>query len=181
MTRRILVTYGTKHGSTREVAETVAEALNGLGVDVTTRPAGEIDDLAPYAGVVIGGALYTGRWHRDSVRFLKTHRSSLESMTVAVFAIGPQTAEKHDLEASRAQLDKALERFPGIRPRAVAVFGGVIDPDALRFPFSRMPASDARDWEAIRAWAEEIAAAFGYGKAASNARDHRNELQQTPR
>jgi menaquinone-dependent protoporphyrinogen oxidase len=102
-------------------------------------------------------------------------------MPVAVFAIGPQTAEKHDLEASRAQLDKALERFPDIRPRAVAVFGGVIDPDALRFPFSRMPASDARDWEAIRAWAEEIAAAFGYGKAASNARDHRNELQQTPR
>jgi menaquinone-dependent protoporphyrinogen oxidase len=181
MTGRILVTYGTKHGSTREVAETVAETLNGLGIDVTTRPAGEIDDLSPYAGVVIGGALYTGRWHRDSVRFLKTHRSSLESMPVAVFAMGPRTAEKHDIEASRMQLDKALERFPGIRPRAAAVFGGVVDPDILRFPFSRMQASDARDWEAIRAWAEEIPHAFGYGKAASGARDDRSELQQTPR
>ena len=108
----ILVTYGTKHGSTREVAETVAEALNGLGVDVTTRPADQIDDLAPYTGVVIGGALYTGRWHRDSVRFLKTHRSSLESMPVAVFAIGPRTAEEHDIEASRVQLDKALRTIP---------------------------------------------------------------------
>ena len=181
MTGRILVTYGTKHGTTREVAETVAEALNGLGVDVTTRPAGEIDDLAPYTGVVIGGALYTGRWHRDAVRFLKTHRSALETMPVAVFAIGPRTAEEHDIEASSVQLDKALERFPGIRPRSVAVFGGVIDPDALRFPFSRMPASDARDWEAIRAWAVEIAATFGYGKAASIPRDHRSELQHAPR
>jgi menaquinone-dependent protoporphyrinogen oxidase len=181
MTGRVLVTYGTKHGSTREVAETVAEALNGLGVDVTTRPADEIDDLSPYAGVVVGGALYTGRWHRDAVRFLKTHQSSLEWMPVAVFAIGPRTAERHDIEASRAQLDKALARFPGIRPRAVAVFGGVVDPDVLRFPFNRMPASDARDWEAIRAWAGEIAAEFGYGKTASGARDHRSEFQQTPR
>jgi hypothetical protein len=39
----------------------------------------------------------------------------------------------------------------------VAVFGGAIDPARLRFPFNRMPASDARDWDAIRTWTAEIA------------------------
>jgi hypothetical protein len=70
---------------------------------------------------------------------------------------------------------------PEVKPYAVAVFGGVIDPHSLRFPFNRFPASDARDWGAIRAWATELAEAFGYGKAAPEARDHRSELQRTPR
>jgi hypothetical protein len=44
-----------------------------------------------------------------------------------------------------------------------------------------MPASAARDWAAIRAWAGAVADAFGYGKAASQAVDLRRELQQTHR
>jgi hypothetical protein len=40
------------------------------------------------------------------------------------------------------------------------VFGGVVDPTKLRFPLSRMPASDARDWDAIDGWAAEVATAF---------------------
>ena len=40
---------------------------------------------------------------------------------------------------------------------------------------------DARDWEAIRAWARELAETFGYGKPAPKPRDPRSELQQTPR
>jgi len=45
-------------------------------------------------------------------------------------------------------------------PVSVTIFGGVVDPEQLGFPFSRMPASDARDWGAIRAWADEVAAAL---------------------
>jgi menaquinone-dependent protoporphyrinogen oxidase len=54
------------------------------------------------------------------------------------------------------QLDKALQKTPAVEPRAIAVFGGVIDPAKLRFPLNRMPASDARDWDAIEAWADEV-------------------------
>ena len=32
-----------------------------------------------------------------------------------------------------------------------------LDPSQFRFPFNRMPASDARDWDAIHAWADELA------------------------
>ena len=33
----------------------------------------------------------------------------------------------------------------------------MIDPARLRFAFNRMPACDARDWDAIAAWADEVA------------------------
>jgi menaquinone-dependent protoporphyrinogen oxidase len=181
MSDTILVAYATKHGSTREVAEAVAETLQERGLDVETLPAGRIADVSPYAGVVVGGALYMGRWHPDAVAFLQQHRHALSAMPVAIFGMGPRTMEEHDAEGSRAQLVKALAKVPEIDPCAIAVFGGVIDPHALHFPFNRMPACDARDWRAIRAWAADFAKVFDYGKAAPNARDPRSELQQSPR
>jgi hypothetical protein len=39
----------------------------------------------------------------------------------------------------------------------VTVFGGVVDPKQLHFPFNRMPKTDARDWSEIAAWANEVA------------------------
>jgi len=86
-----------------------------------------------------------------------------------------------DAEGSKAQLGKALAKVPEVDPYAVAVFGGVIDPHVLRFPFNRAPASDARDWSAIRAWATGIAGAFDLGSVASGTRAYGSELQQTPR
>jgi menaquinone-dependent protoporphyrinogen oxidase len=157
---RILVAYATKHGSTREVAEKIAETLRECDREVECQPAGEVGALDDYEGVVLGGALYTGRWHRDAVRFLDRHRCAFASVQLAVFAVGPRTLDEKDVEASRAQLDNALAKVPDISPDLVAVFGGVVDPTTLHFPFNRMPASDARDWEAIRVWAEQVDALF---------------------
>ncbi len=59
----ILVAYATKRGSTREVAESVAETLRERGFAVDLQPAATIDGLGPYDGVVLGTALYMGRPH----------------------------------------------------------------------------------------------------------------------
>ncbi len=171
MAGAILVAYGTKHGSTREVASAIAETLQEHGLDVDTFPAAQVGDLSPYAGVVIGGAIYMGRWHPDAVGFLERHRHALAATPVAIFGMGPRTVEEHDVRGAREQLLKALGKVPEVDPTAVAIFGGV----------NRIPASDARDWDAIRAWATEVASAFTFGKPALEARDHRSELQQTPR
>jgi CheY-like chemotaxis protein len=76
---------------------------------------------------------------------LARHREALAARPLAVFALGPRTLEPGDVAASQAQLDRALSAV-GLVPDSVAIFGGVVQPDQLRFPFSRMPASDARDW-----------------------------------
>ena len=148
-----LVAYASKHGSTREVAERVAEVMRRSGLDVDVMPASNVGHLRGYDTVVLGGALYTGRLHKDARSFLARHRDPLSVRSVAVFAMGPRTNEPSDVAGSRAQLDRALAKTPEIEPVSVAIFGGVVDPDKLRFPFNRMPASDARDWPAIEAWA----------------------------
>jgi menaquinone-dependent protoporphyrinogen oxidase len=156
MSKPILVAYATKHESTHEVATELAERMRIGGATVDVRPASEVGMLAPYGAVVLGGALYAGRWHRDARRFLARHRDELRPLPLAVFAMGPLEMEPADVDASRRQLDRALAKEVDLVPVSVRIFGGVIDPAKLRFPFTHMPAADARDWEAIGAWADEL-------------------------
>jgi menaquinone-dependent protoporphyrinogen oxidase len=160
MTGHVLVGYATKHGSTIEVAEAIAAALRVSGHEVDVAAAADVRALDDYSAVVLGGALYMGRLHQDAGGFLKRHRHALRELPLAVFAMGPKTVAEADLVASRKQLDHALAAVPELTPAAVTIFGGVVDPGKLRFPFTRMPASDARDWDAIGAWSREVSALF---------------------
>jgi len=181
MTARILVAYGSKHGSTGEVAAAIAERLRAAGFEAERKAAAAVDDVGGYDAVILGGALYTGRWHADAVAFLRRHARELDHVPFAVFALGPRSLEPADLAASRKQLEGALARSQDLEPVATAVFGGVVDPKKLRFPFNRLPACDARDWDDIAAFALRCAEAFGFGKPAESTRPDRSELQRTPR
>jgi menaquinone-dependent protoporphyrinogen oxidase len=149
----ILVAYATKHGSTREVARAVAATLREEGHAVELREAADVHDVSAYEGVVLGGSIHMGRLHQDARRFLHRHGAALGRTPLAVFALGPRTLSEHDVAESRSQLDRSLG---GVDPARVAIFGGVVDPATLSFPFNRLPASDARDWDAISAWAGDV-------------------------
>jgi menaquinone-dependent protoporphyrinogen oxidase len=153
---RALVAYATKRGSTREVAEAIAGTLRELGLTVELRSAGEVEDVEPYDAVVLGGAIYMGRLHEDARKLLTRHRDALAARRLAVFGMGPRTISEDDIAGSRAQLEKSLAHA-SVDPDLTAIFGGVVDPAKLRFPFNRLDASDARDWKAIHAWAREVA------------------------
>lgn len=162
MSSLVLVGYATRYGSTREVAEVVAAALREHGLDVDVQPMREVRTLAGYGAVVLGAPLFMFRWHKDAPRFLSRHRKALMQRPVAIFALGP-VHEPHDAaewQASSAQLDKALAKFPWLTPVATNLFGGKYDPATLRFPIKQLagnaPASDLRDWPAIRTWAAEL-------------------------
>ena len=59
-------------------------------------------------------------------------------------------------------VDAALAETPNVTPTLIASFGGVVNPQSLRFPFNRLPASDARDWDAIRQFAEQAGSLFAH-------------------
>lgn len=158
MSTSVLVAYATKYGSTQEVAETIATTLRQQGLGVEVRPAHEVRSLAGYDAVVLGAALYIGRWHRDALLFLQRHRVELANIPVAIFALGPLHTDEKEWQEAQGQLDQQLAKKSWLVPVSVKLFGGVIDPTKLHFPFNRMPAGDARDWTVIRAWAAKLAA-----------------------
>ena len=164
MSTSVLVGYATRHGSTQEVAEAVAETLRDSGLAVDVQPVGEVRSLDGYSAVVLGAPLYMYRWHKDARRFLSRQRKALAERAVAVFALGP-VHDPHDEEEwqdSWSQLNKELAKYPWFRPVALEMFGGKFDPELLRFPINVMagqePATDIRDWAAIRDWASNLPA-----------------------
>jgi menaquinone-dependent protoporphyrinogen oxidase len=163
MAATVLVTYATSYGSTQEVAEAIAATLRESGLEVDIQPMGMVRTLVAYRAVVLGAPLYMFHWHKDALRFLSRHRQALCERPVAIFAGGPTgSGDEKEWQEVRAQLDKELGKFPWLTPVAVEIVGGRLDPAKLRFPYSlfrkQMPASDLRDWTAIRAWASSLAA-----------------------
>jgi menaquinone-dependent protoporphyrinogen oxidase len=164
MSASVLVAYTTRYGSTQEAAEAVAAALRERGAEVDIQRMRNVRTLARYGAVVLGTALYMFRLHKDARRFLLRHREALTERPVAIFALGPFHDDEKEWQGARSQLDKELAKFPWLTPVAREIFGGKFDPAELRFPWSwlpalkRLPASDIRDWTAIRAWASNLAA-----------------------
>lgn len=163
MSSLILVGYATRYGSTQEVAETVATTLRECGLEVDVQPLRKVATLAKYSGVVLGAPLFMFHWHKDAHGFLSRHRRDLLERSVAVFVLGPvhDPHDEKEWEASRSQLDQELAKHPWFKPIALEMFGGKYDPAKLGFLLSKMagkePASDIRDWTAIRAWATSLA------------------------
>jgi menaquinone-dependent protoporphyrinogen oxidase len=169
MSASILVTYATRYGSTQEVAESVAATLRENGLEVELQPMRKVHTLAGYRAVVMGAPIYFGSLHKDAQRFLSQHRQALSERPVAVFVLGPTRDDEKERQGVRAQLDQELAKYPWLTPVALELFGGKYDPAKLRFPDNLIaslpaspshnaPASDVRDWAAIRAWASNLAA-----------------------
>ena len=148
--------------STQEIAEAVGTTLREGGLEVDIQPVREVRNLEGYSAIVLGAPLMASKFHKDAQRFLKNHRQALTDRPVAVFALGPvkEPREEEEWLTARGQLDKQMAEFAWLTPAAVELFGGKWDPASLPFPLNKLagkePATDIRDWEAIRAWAAEL-------------------------
>jgi menaquinone-dependent protoporphyrinogen oxidase len=172
MPNKILVTYATRYGSTQEVAETIAKTLREGGLEIDIRPMKDVKTLSSYSAVVMGAPLYIGKWHVDAHHFLSQHQESLMHRAVAAFALGPIGTDEQEMQGSRQQLDKDLAQYPWLNLLALEMFVGKYDPAKLNFthrllaalpasPLHGMTATDHRDWEAIRIWANTLPTKLG--------------------
>jgi menaquinone-dependent protoporphyrinogen oxidase len=164
MENKVLIAYASTHGSTEEIAETVAATIREGGLAVDLQPARNVRTLEGYQAVVLGAPIYLFHLHKDALRFLSRYQKEFTGgLPIAIFAGGPIEIDKDQWEEIRKQLDQELAKFPWLRPIAVEVVGGKFDPTRLHFPWNlipamkQMPPSDLRDWDDIRRWASTLA------------------------
>ena len=159
MAYTVLVAYGSAYGSTAELAHTVGSVLDKAGLTADVRPAREVRDLSPYDAVVLGGALYGGRWQHDARRFARRQGRALSRRPLWLFSSGPldSSASRRDLPSPRSVRRTARR----LGARGQATFGGCLDARAsgriARSIVQTGKGGDFRDFDAVSEWASGVA------------------------
>src|SRR4051794_9549902 len=63
---RVLVAVASKHGATRGIAEAIADRLRERGLAAHVSDASDVQSLDDIDAVVLGSAVYAGRWRKDA-------------------------------------------------------------------------------------------------------------------
>lgn len=163
----VLVTAASRHGSTTEVAATVGDVLRHAGHDVVVLHPSEVTTLSGYGAAVVGSGVYVGRWLEPARDLVERERVALARMPVWLFSSGPlgDPLKPTDEPADAAKLASL------IGARGHRVFAGLVEKRRLGFgerammAAVRAPEGDFRPWDAIEAWAEEIATELRTAKA----------------
>ena len=164
---RVLVAAASKHGSTWEIATSLAHDLidcaagRAIGLDAVAVPVEQQPDPSSFDAVLLGSAVYVGRWLEPAREFASTHLTSLRGRPVWLFSSGPIGAppfppdEPHDAQPIGTMLSARGHRvFPGRLEKERLSIGERAMVTAMRAPLG-----DFRDWAMVHAWAEEIASA----------------------
>ncbi|WP_019875259.1 flavodoxin domain-containing protein [Sporichthya polymorpha] len=161
MDGRVLVAYGSKCGSTKEIAEAIAMELRLHRLDVDVRPADVVMSVHPYEFVILGSAIYAGRWRRPAMRLLRRERKALMARRVWLFQSGLSVTGPGPWKDPTPPDVATLAAEIGVsRP---VTFAGALLPETARGLLPRLmartkSAGEHRDWDRIRAWAREISA-----------------------
>jgi len=157
---RVLVTAATRHEATGEIATAIAKSLVERGIEAEARPIVDVSEIGGYDAVVLGSAVYVGRWLREARRFADRHAATLATMPVWLFSSGPVGAAGRGEPADAATLAELT------RAREHRVFGGRLERTRLTVAERLMVRTvdaregDDRDWREVDAFAATVARAL---------------------
>ncbi len=164
MSKKVLIAYASRAGSTAEVAEKIGEALKVLGFDVEVKNVKEINDISYYDVIIIGSAVRMFKLLPETIKFANRFREELQNKSVAYFIVC-LTMHK-DTEESRAQAQKYIKPLLEIKePISVGLFAGKMDYSKLSFVWrilfkGRVPEGDFRDWNSVISWVNSLSEKF---------------------
>lgn len=165
--QRVLVSYSSRFGSTRDVSTRIANRLRGRGHEVTVNAVDVATSLDGYDAVVLGSGVYDGAWTDDATAFVRRHAPVLATMPVWLFSVG-SFGDRHPIIGGLMHKEpKEIGEFTqAVHPRDYRVFAGVIDlehwPTWARLLFQALGGRDGdnRSWPDIDTWANQIAGAL---------------------
>lgn len=151
---RVLVTAASKHGSTAQIADVIAEVIRSGGHEVRVEDPSTVHDLGAFDACVVGSAVYVGHWLGDARDLVDRVADQLVVRPVWLFSSGP-VGEPLAPEDEAVDVDRLVRRVEAVDHE---VFAGRIDRSLLGFGERalvralKVPEGDYRDWEHVRRW-----------------------------
>jgi menaquinone-dependent protoporphyrinogen oxidase len=161
--KKVLITYASKYGSTGGVADAIGKELCSKGLATDVALIKNASNISSYQGVVIGSAIYMGKWMSEAVDFVKNNKDVLRQVPVAYFLVCLTMREPTEKNRAKvlSYMDPILQAVPEIKPVDIGTFAGALDYNNLSWLYKKIirsknaPEGDFRDWNAIRGWARD--------------------------
>ena len=163
-----LVSYESKFGSTKEVAQAIAKTLSKEGKTVTVKGIKKVKNLAAYSHVVIGSAIQYDKWMPEARAFIIKNEKALSKMTVDYFLVCLVLSKKSEKAKQKADgyALKIKHLAPTVKVNNFGKFAGVLDYSKMSFgqrllakgifAIIGVKEGDYRNWKAIDSWAKNI-------------------------
>ncbi|QTE28406.1 flavodoxin domain-containing protein [Pengzhenrongella sicca] len=157
---QVLVTVGSRHGSTREIGAAIAEVLERAGHGVTILDPDDVTSIDEYDAVVLGSAVYVGRLTASVRALADRFEAQLAEVALWLFWSGPIGNPPRPSERP----DDVGYLVRRLAPVGQHEFGGRVERSELGMAERGLVAmvgakpGDYRDFEEIDLWAESIAA-----------------------
>lgn len=163
MEKKVLLTYASKYGSTKEIADKIRDLLEGRKIANEMLSVEKVNNLNDYSAVIIGSAVYMGQWRKKAVNLLKNNIAELRHKKVWIFSTGP-TGKGDPVELLEGwKIPKNLEdTVAQINPVDIKVFGGKLEEGRLSFMDKfiikkvKAPVGDFIDWKDVEKWTVQI-------------------------
>ncbi|MDQ6985763.1 MAG: flavodoxin domain-containing protein [Candidatus Dojkabacteria bacterium] len=168
MDKNILVTYSTKLGSTKEVAEKIGKTLKEKENNVDVFNIEDVINLQKYDTVIVGSPIRYDKWMNEARDFLKNNTKVLKNKRLFYFFVCLTLSSKSERSTKRGQKYAEYIRNinPSLNPIDVKGFAGAVELKRvpfhtryiLKFLLKLKGASegDYRDWNEIEKWAQEV-------------------------
>ncbi|MBR30977.1 MAG: hypothetical protein CMN77_06660 [Spirochaetaceae bacterium] len=167
--KQVLVLYSTGSGSTRLIAETIAQAL-GETAEISLTEVDENRQFWPdpsrFDAVIAGSAIRYDRWLKPMSDYVKTFEKELSRKPVSFFFSCLSLAGGEAGQMSARKYEAWIRNLaPVVRPLDIRGFAGTLNYGAMpvwaRLPFrtamlfTGLKEGDYRNFSEIRDWAKE--------------------------
>jgi len=179
--KRVAILYGTRYGSTREVATKIGEILKKSEIDAHVFNLEDIIidkkfNLDYYDGIILGTSIYNcSDWTKGAKKFLKIYSKKLKqkNLIFGIFTLCGTASDKSKIpELRKTLIEEKIHKY-ALKSQCYDVFGGVLDlSDESKMSkfdlkigklmcntlsnLKRGKNNDFRDWDQIKTFTENF-------------------------
>ena len=171
---KFLVAYGSRFGSTKEIAEYMTKVLKEKEVNVDLYEAAKTpSNIDEYDIVLIGSGIQIGKWKNTALNFLKKHQKTLRGKTTGLFVSCVFGMYPDKVEEARKKFLVDVAKKYGLEPAGLGLFGSCLDftgkkglkynltvnimkKDLAEMGVEYDETYEFRDWQKIKEWAESF-------------------------
>lgn len=159
-TKNAIIIVGSEYGSTYEIADRLCDEFIRKKLPTVIAYPEDITSLEGYDVIILGSAVYLGKWVKPMRKFVDTFSDELLKKTCYLFSSGPVGKPLKPEYSKAVSINEIIRKTDAKEHK---LFSGKLNKSYLRMSEKMITTAlhikegDYRNWKEIKSWAKHIA------------------------